>query len=74
MGTPMTYIVYFNRIHCTARVHESSCNRPKVHGGGSTRVPPTGWYEEGIGSFEHALEVARRTGYTVLHCKTCRPG
>ena len=67
----MTYVIYVNRIHRSARVHKASCGYLRMHGGVSSRVPPTGYYEEGISSLDEAIQIAQRTGHTVFNCKVC---
>ena len=72
-GGQMKYTVYKNRPNRYAAVHRESCSRLKVHGGVSTRTPPTGEYYEGLETLEAARRHASDTGWEVRLCSYCNP-
>ena len=69
----MTYTVYKNRPNKYARVHRTTCNRPRQHGGLSRRDPPTGEYVDHLPTREAAVQEARSTGWEVKLCSFCSP-
>ena len=70
----MRYIVYKNNPNKRITIHRESCNYPKMHGGVSTVIPPTGEYVEDIPTFKEARDWADSfVGWYVRECSVCRP-
>ena len=66
-----TYVVYENRVHHRASVHEKSCRFVGQHGAVSKMFPPSGWYSGPFQTRKAAEWKADITGYEKIICSVC---
>ena len=69
----MSYVIYKNRVHKYATVHQEVCGYVNMHGGVSRTSPPTGTYEVGFrqqrDAEREAEDIVRWKGWELKLCR-----